>query len=94
MINSGIENIFPETLFDGFTNTNTNSKNETTKRFDNSRKRDFEKFVINRNIKDDFINFSSMIIEIQRIKELKSDTDIEIIASSEESISAESLAST
>ncbi len=94
LVNSGIENIFPEVLFDGFTNTNTNSKNEITKRFDNSRKRDFEQFVINRNIKDDFINFSSMISEIQRIKELKSDTGIEIIASSEESISTESLEST
>ena len=64
----GIENIFPTTLFDGFKKTTTLSDGTIITQFDESRKRDFESFVVNRNNTDDFRNFSSLITEIGRIK--------------------------
>jgi predicted ATPase len=67
---SGIENAFPESLFSGFTKTTTLSKGKTITEFEEGRKRDFESLVISRNNLSDFDHFSTLIIEIERIKQL------------------------
>lgn len=67
---SGIENMFPEALFEGFKKTITLSTGETLVEFDSGRKRDFERFVIERGSPDDFQGFSTLAQEIKRIKSL------------------------
>lgn len=64
----GIENIFPSSLFDGFVKTITLSDGKVITEFDESRKRDFESFVIGRNNINDFDNFSSLLTEIERVR--------------------------
>lgn len=64
----GIENMFPENLFDGFITKINKSKGEVITNFDGNRKRDFEKLVLSRNNINDFSNFSCLIEEIIRIK--------------------------
>ena len=66
----GIENIFPEELFGGFVKTITPSTGEPIREFDETRKRDFEQFVLQRNNPNDFENFSSLIEEVRRISRL------------------------
>jgi len=66
----GIENIFPVALFNDFKKTITLSDGTVITEFDESRKGDFESFVVNRNYTEDFRNFSSLITEIHRIKML------------------------
>ncbi len=66
----GIENIFPESLFNDFIKTATDSKGVTTKGFDESRKKDFTDFILNRKVKADFVNFESLIKRINEIKTL------------------------
>lgn len=63
----GIENMFPESLFDGFKAITTLSDGTVNTQFDKNRKRDFETFVISRNCVDDFSNFSLLVAEIQRV---------------------------
>lgn len=65
---AGIENMFPESLFDGFKKTITLSTGEVKTEFDGSRKRDFENFVLGRNSQHDFSNFSALVAEVQRIR--------------------------
>nr|WP_239058360.1 AAA family ATPase [Aliiroseovarius sp. PrR006] len=57
----GIENLFPESLFDGFKITVTDSLGRTKSNFDGSRKRDFEDFILTRNNASDFENFVPLI---------------------------------
>jgi ABC-type branched-subunit amino acid transport system ATPase component len=64
----GIENMFPEELFEGYVKTITTSDGKIIKEFDENRKRDFEKFIISRNNADDFQQFSSLISEIKRVR--------------------------
>jgi len=66
----GIENAFPIYLFDGFKTTIESSTGEVQHNFDNNRKRDFENFVLQRNNIADFGHFSTLIDEINRIKEM------------------------
>ena len=66
----GIENIFPQELFESFTKKTILSRGEEIVEFDGSRKRDFESFVIDRNNADDFRNFSELISEINRIRQI------------------------
>lgn len=63
----GIENSFPEELFDDFKKTITLSTGETKIDFDESRKRDFENYVLTRNNKADFVHFECLFDEINRI---------------------------
>ena len=64
----GIENMFPEHLFNGFTTKISKSQGEVITNFDENRKRDFEKLVLSRNDINDFTNFSCLVEEIIRIK--------------------------
>lgn len=66
----GIENIFPASLFSSFIKTIILSDGTEKKEFDESRKRDFEKFILKRNDAADFSNFSLLISEVERIKKL------------------------
>ena len=66
----GIENAFPVEIFSGFTKTITLSNGTTISEFDESRKRDFELFVISRNNLSDFSHFSCLIAEIERIRKI------------------------
>jgi energy-coupling factor transporter ATP-binding protein EcfA2 len=67
----GIENAFPEKLFEGFKKTITTSANITKVEFDESRKKDFCERVIALDDSTDFSHFSSLILEIQRILALE-----------------------
>ena len=64
----GIENMFPEELFSGYIKTITMSNGDVKNEFDGTRKKDFEKFILDRNKIDDFKNFSILAEEIRRIK--------------------------
>lgn len=66
----GIENMFPTSLFDNFKKTISLSNGTVITEFDESRKRDFESFVVNRNNGDDFQNFSPLIAEIDRVRQM------------------------
>jgi ABC-type branched-subunit amino acid transport system ATPase component len=68
LVKSGIENIFPVHLFDNFQKIIKRSDKTEIIEFDESRKRDLEQYILDRNNKDDFFNFSSMIDEIKRIQ--------------------------
>lgn len=63
----GIENMFPESMFDNFKTITTLSDGTVHTQFDTKRKRDFETFVIGRNNANDFKHFSSLISEIERV---------------------------
>jgi len=65
----GIENMFHNSLFSNFITKIKKSNGEIIKNFDESRKRDFEQFILNRNNKNDFIKFDAMIKEIERIRQ-------------------------
>lgn len=65
----GIENMFPESMFSGFIKTMTRSTGETIRSFDESRKRDFEAFVLERNSAADFSGFAHFIGEVRRLQE-------------------------
>jgi len=67
---SGIENMFPEELFSAFKNEIKRSVGAIKVEFDASRKKDFEAHVLNRNNKDDFINFKPFIEYVNAIKAL------------------------
>jgi len=66
----GIENIFPSSLFDSFKKIISLSNGKLITEFDESRKRDFEKFIVGRNNAADFQNFSSLIAEIERVRKI------------------------
>jgi len=64
---SGIENLFPVNLFDGFCTTIRNSRGVETIKFDQSRKNDFLNHIVKRNNASDFENFESLLDEIRKI---------------------------
>lgn len=66
----GIENVFPSHLFDDFKKTIKMSNGSVTTEFDETRKRDFETFILDRNDSSDFSNFSSLIGEIERVRSI------------------------
>lgn len=64
----GIENLFDESLFDGFTNTFKKSNGEETEIFD-GRKVDLEKSILSRNKREDFVNFQPLMNKVMEITE-------------------------
>jgi len=66
----GIENMFPHDIFEGFITEIKKSNGDIIKSFDESRKRDFESFILSRNNKNDFNKFSLLVKELERIKDL------------------------
>lgn len=63
----GIENMFPESLFDDFKTETSLPDGTVNVDFHKGSKRAFETFVIDRNNADDFKCFSSLIAEIKRV---------------------------
>jgi energy-coupling factor transporter ATP-binding protein EcfA2 len=63
----GIENMFEEGLFNDYKKTITNSLGITKIEFDETRKRDFEKFVLQRKCAEDFRNFESLCSHIRAL---------------------------
>jgi hypothetical protein len=61
--------MFHHSLFSDYITEIKKSNGDIIQNFDESRKRDFEKFILNRNDKNDFTAFDTMIKEIKRIKE-------------------------
>ena len=66
---SGIENMFPEELFDDFKKIITLSAGARKGEFDETRKKDFEAYVLKRNSKDDFKNFEPLIGFVNAVKD-------------------------
>ncbi len=66
----GIENMFPEELFGDYVKTINMSDGAVITEFDTNRKRDFEEFVIARDNTNDFHKFSSLITEIERVRDI------------------------
>lgn len=64
----GIENLFPEDLFEGFTTSVINSHGVENINFDESRKKDFESFVLSRSNACDFRLFSEVREKIYSIR--------------------------
>ena len=67
LVTKGIENMFAEGLFDEFITTVNPSKGEEIRKFDESRKRDFEQFVLSKNDSTDFDNFRTFVKEVRRL---------------------------
>jgi len=63
----GIENIFPEELFKDFKKTITLSNGDIKTQFDDTRKRDFEAYVLNRSNLADFEGFKPLFNYIDSI---------------------------
>lgn len=63
----GVENLFPETLFNGFTRTITSSTGIASIEFEQNRKREFGNFILGRNNKDDFINFEPLLEKLRSL---------------------------
>lgn len=66
----GIENLFDESLFEGFVTIINDSRNNQRKAFDSNRKKDFVQSVIAKNNKADFVKFEPLI---QKIAEIRGD---------------------
>lgn len=66
----GIENAFPEHLFQPFIKTITHSNGNVVHAFDESRKSDFARHVVGQATRDDFVHFQGLITEIERVKAL------------------------
>ena len=67
LASKGIENMFDEGLFNDYKKTITNSLGLTKTEFDETRKRDFEKFILQRNCAEDFRNFESLCSRIRAL---------------------------
>jgi len=65
---NGIENAFPESLFENFVDETRKSLGDISRRFDKSRKNDFANFVIGRNNREDFQHFLPLIQLIKGIR--------------------------
>jgi len=65
---SGIENMFPEELFDNFKKTISLADGSKIVEFDRSCKGRFEEFVLGRSNKDDFSNFKPLIDYAEALK--------------------------
>lgn len=63
----GIENIYPETIFNGFIKTETDSHGVESRKFDPKRKRDFTTQIIASTNQDDFVNYGTLIEKIESI---------------------------
>lgn len=63
----GIENMFSESLFSGFTNTINKSNGDVIISFDGNRKKDFTNFIISRDNPNDFIKFKSLFSYISSL---------------------------
>ena len=66
----GIENLFSEDLFNGLCTTIKSSRDVKTRKFDQSRKNDLLDRITNRNSPSDFVNFESLIEEIDKVSKL------------------------
>lgn len=64
----GIENAFPEHLLGKYVKTISRPNGEVIRQFDESCKRDFERFILDRDHPDDFVFFDCLAAEIQRVK--------------------------
>jgi len=64
---SGIENLFPESLFTNFLKTITPSRGQVITEFDEARKRDFESHVLTTANVSDFNNFGPVIEKIRSL---------------------------
>ena len=67
----GIENLFPEHLFEDFISHTTLPSGEEHKVFHKGSKRAFERFILGRNNKSDFENFECLINKINEIRSAK-----------------------
>lgn len=67
LANKGIENIYPEKLFDGFIETKKDSLEREEKRFDYRRKKDFLSKILRLEDKEDFENYKILIEKINTI---------------------------
>ncbi|MFA6182650.1 AAA family ATPase [Acidithiobacillus sp.] len=66
----GIENAFPEHLFQPFIKTMSHSNGNVVCAFDESRKSDFARHVVDNATLDDFVHFQGLVTEIKRVKAL------------------------
>ena len=66
----GIENLFSEDLFNGLCTTIKSSRGVETRKFDQSRKNDLLDRITDRNSPNDFVNFESLIEEIDKVSKL------------------------
>lgn len=66
----GIENAFPESLFQDFIKTITLSNGTVVRGFDESRKSDFARHAVANAAPADFVHFEGLVREIERVKSL------------------------
>lgn len=64
---SGVENLFPTALFADFLKTITSSHGKIITEFDETRKRDFERHVLNSASESDFSNFEPLVEKIRSL---------------------------
>jgi hypothetical protein len=76
MAKNGIENLFPEELFEGFVKTITRPRGQENREFDADEKAAFEAFILARDNPADFINFEPLVQRIRELKE-KSNPDVD-----------------
>lgn len=69
IVDRGIENLFSEDLFNGFTTSIKSSRGVENYKFDESRKKDLEKAILARDNISDFEKFHSISEKISSIKE-------------------------
>ena len=65
----GVENLFPEEIFEGFINETKKSNGDIHKVFDGKRKRDFENVVLKKGTKEIFKKFNPLFEKIKTILE-------------------------
>ena len=70
LVDKGIENLFPEHLFQTFLTKVISSKGLTKERFDDNRKRDFERHVLQTSKTEDFLNFQPFISKVRELSNL------------------------
>lgn len=69
LVRKGIENAFPERLFDGFIKTITRASGDVLREFDESQKAAFAEKVCIDARREDFGHFEGLVREIERIKQ-------------------------
>jgi ABC-type cobalamin/Fe3+-siderophores transport system ATPase subunit len=67
LISKGVENIYPESIFNGFIETSIDSQGTEIRKFDPKRKKDFVSEILKSTNKDDFINYETLIQKIESI---------------------------
>ncbi len=67
---TGVENLFPDYLFENFVTMTTTSKGQVKKRFDETRKRDFESHVLQNSKVEDFLKFEPFIAKVRELSKL------------------------